>query len=94
MPSSLRLAIGKERRPSPADRRQMIRVIVDEQRKSEANPTRLGGQKWMVGIEGHVICEGVQPTFSSGLAALFACYYNFNLQYQEDATFTLEFMQR
>ena len=40
MPSSLQLAIGKERRPSPADRRQMIRIIVDELRKSEANPTR------------------------------------------------------
>ncbi|KAI4878078.1 hypothetical protein NFI96_007466 [Prochilodus magdalenae] len=55
---------------------------------------RLGGQKWMVGIEGQVICEGVQPTFSSGLAALFACYYIFNLQYQEGAACTLEFMQR
>ncbi|XP_036421600.1 uncharacterized protein LOC118805100 [Colossoma macropomum] len=55
---------------------------------------RLSGQKWMVGIEGQVVCEGVQPTFSSGLAALFVCYYNFNLQYQEGAACTLEFIQR
>ncbi|KAL7880707.1 hypothetical protein SRHO_G00029610 [Serrasalmus rhombeus] len=55
---------------------------------------KLSGQKWMVGIEGQVVCEVVQPIFSSGLATLFACYYNFNLQYQEAAACTLEFIQR
>ncbi|KAL7854969.1 hypothetical protein SRHO_G00171590 [Serrasalmus rhombeus] len=40
MPSSLQAATGKERRPSPTDHCQMIRIIVDELRKSEAYPTR------------------------------------------------------
>ena len=42
-------------------------------------------QRWMVSLEGHIICEGIQPTFLTGLAALFATFYNFNLQYQEEA---------
>ncbi|XP_034554468.1 uncharacterized protein LOC117823392 [Notolabrus celidotus] len=50
--------------------------------------------RWMISIEGHVICEGRQQSFISGLAALFATYYVFNLQYQEEAAKTLEFIQR
>ncbi|XP_051787228.1 uncharacterized protein LOC127529021 [Erpetoichthys calabaricus] len=54
----------------------------------------LSNQRWMVSIEGRVVCEGTQPSFVSGLAAVFASYYNFNLQYQEEAACTLEFVQR
>ncbi|KAK0147739.1 hypothetical protein N1851_012559 [Merluccius polli] len=50
--------------------------------------------RWMISPEGHVQCEGIQPTFMTGLAALFSLYYIFNLQYQEDAACTLEFIQR
>lgn len=39
-----------------------------------------------------MVCEGT--TFVSGLAVLFASYYNFNLQYQDEAACTLEFIQR
>ncbi|XP_072768141.1 uncharacterized protein [Nerophis lumbriciformis] len=45
-------------------------------------------------MEGDVICEGVQPSFISGLAALLATYYVFNLEYQEEGARTLEFVQR
>ncbi len=45
-------------------------------------------------MEGQVVCEGAQPNFVSGLAALFALFYNFNLQYQEEAACSLEFVQR
>lgn len=47
----------------------------------------------MLSLEGQVVCEGAQPNFITGLAALFASY-NFNLQYQEEAACTLEFVQR
>ncbi|RXN37652.1 Interferon-induced 44 [Labeo rohita] len=33
-------AIENDRRPSPADRRQMIRILADEMKKHEENPTR------------------------------------------------------
>ncbi|KAL6455120.1 hypothetical protein MHYP_G00364390, partial [Metynnis hypsauchen] len=48
----------------------------------------------MVSLEGHIICEGIQPTFLTGLAAVFSTFYSFNLQYQEEAACTLEFIQR
>ncbi|XP_072769410.1 uncharacterized protein [Nerophis lumbriciformis] len=51
-------------------------------------------QRWMISMEGDVICEGVQPSFISGLAALLATYYVFNLEYQEEGARTLEFVQR
>ena len=38
--------------------------------------------------------EGITKTFSMGLAAVFAIYYIFNFQYQEEAACTLEFIQR
>ncbi|KAL1252211.1 hypothetical protein QQF64_020007 [Cirrhinus molitorella] len=34
------------------------------------------------------------PNIVAGFAALFASYYNFNLVYQEEASSTLEFVQR
>ncbi|XP_061919456.1 uncharacterized protein LOC133660199 isoform X2 [Entelurus aequoreus] len=51
-------------------------------------------KRWMISMEGDVICEGVQPGFISGLAALLATYYVFNLEYQEEGARTLEFVQR
>ncbi|KAK5603501.1 hypothetical protein CRENBAI_006149 [Crenichthys baileyi] len=50
--------------------------------------------KWMISIESHVICQSIQPTFQSGLAAFFAVFYVFNLQYQDEVSQTLEFIQR
>ncbi|KAI4822493.1 hypothetical protein KUCAC02_008038 [Chaenocephalus aceratus] len=52
------------------------------------------GRRWMITLEGRVISEGITPTFLTGLAAVFAIYYVFNLQYQEEAACTLEFIQR
>ena len=49
--------------------------------------------KWMMSIEGQVVLSS-HPNFAAGLAALFASYYNFNLEYQEEALCTLEFIQR
>ncbi|KAF3841070.1 hypothetical protein F7725_006932 [Dissostichus mawsoni] len=48
----------------------------------------------MITLEGRVISEGIKPTFLTGLAAVFAIYYIFNLQYQEEAACTLEFIKR
>ncbi|TRY58688.1 hypothetical protein DNTS_026465, partial [Danionella cerebrum] len=50
----------------------------------------LSNWRWMLSMESHVVCEGAQPNFVSGLAALFSTFYNFNLQYQEVAACTLE----
>lgn len=50
--------------------------------------------RWMISIESQVICEGAQKSFITGLAAVFATFYVFNLQYQEEAARTLEFVQR
>uniref|UniRef100_A0A3Q1ER93 Uncharacterized protein n=1 Tax=Acanthochromis polyacanthus TaxID=80966 RepID=A0A3Q1ER93_9TELE len=49
---------------------------------------------WMVSTEGWIICEGVQPSFISGLVVLFSTFYVFNLQYDDGAAATLEFIQR
>lgn len=40
MPFSLNTCIQNGKRPTPADRRQMIRVLVDDMRKIEENPSR------------------------------------------------------
>ncbi|KAI4817334.1 hypothetical protein KUCAC02_010741 [Chaenocephalus aceratus] len=50
--------------------------------------------RWMITLEGRVISEVITPTFLTGLVAVFAIYYIFNLQYQEEAAGTLEFIQR
>ncbi|XP_035247614.1 uncharacterized protein LOC118213074 [Anguilla anguilla] len=39
MPPSIRTATESGKRPSPADRRQMVWVLVDEMKKYEANPS-------------------------------------------------------
>nr|XP_055063835.1 uncharacterized protein LOC129446653 [Misgurnus anguillicaudatus] len=48
---------------------------------------------WMLSIEGQVVVPP-HPNFVAGMAALFSSYYNFNLVYQEQASCTLEFIQR
>uniref|UniRef100_A0A3Q2CQ11 Si:ch211-111e20.1 n=1 Tax=Cyprinodon variegatus TaxID=28743 RepID=A0A3Q2CQ11_CYPVA len=40
MTSSLNMCLQNGKRPTPADRRQMIRVLVDDIRKIEVNPSR------------------------------------------------------
>ncbi len=49
---------------------------------------------WMITLEVRVISEGITPTVLTGLAAVFAIYYMLNLQYQEEAACTLEFIQK
>ncbi|TDH13437.1 hypothetical protein EPR50_G00033140 [Perca flavescens] len=48
---------------------------------------------WMLSTEGQVVM-GPDDSFINGIAAVFASYYNFNLQYPEDGSCTLEFIQR
>ncbi|XDV15069.1 hypothetical protein PO909_015212 [Leuciscus waleckii] len=45
----------------------------------------LSNQCWILSLEGQGVCEGSQPNFITGLAALFASSYEFSLQYQEEA---------
>lgn len=40
MPSGIKLAIANNKRPSPADRRQLVRMVVDAIRRHEVNPSR------------------------------------------------------
>uniref|UniRef100_A0A3P8RVF0 Uncharacterized protein n=1 Tax=Amphiprion percula TaxID=161767 RepID=A0A3P8RVF0_AMPPE len=40
MPEEVQSAIANSRRPTPDKRRQMVRILADEMRKYEANPTR------------------------------------------------------
>ncbi|KAG5269134.1 hypothetical protein AALO_G00198650 [Alosa alosa] len=52
-------------------------------------------QKWMVGIESLIVCEGSNlATFLTGIVTCFSTFYILNLQYQEEAACTLEFFQR
>ena len=55
-------------------------------------PESSAESKWMVSTEGRVLCEW--SSFLMGLSVLFACYYMFNLEYQDDSSSTLEFIQR
>ncbi|KAJ8364898.1 hypothetical protein SKAU_G00137290, partial [Synaphobranchus kaupii] len=48
---------------------------------------------WMLCIEGQVVM-GPHDNLINGIAAVFTSYYNFNLQYPEDGSCTLEFIQR
>ncbi|XP_073791160.1 uncharacterized protein isoform X1 [Danio rerio] len=57
--------------------------------------TFLSSTKWMVSIEGkvaYVLDEHLG--FADALSVFFACFYVFNLEYQEPACATLEFIQR
>lgn len=40
MPHGISMAVKSQKRPSPSVRREMVRIIVDEMRATEANPTR------------------------------------------------------
>ncbi|XP_072319748.1 uncharacterized protein [Eucyclogobius newberryi] len=51
-------------------------------------------RQWKVSLEGSIVSDGIQPTFGTGLAAVFSTYYNFNLEYPDEAVCTLEFIQR
>ncbi|XP_043970534.1 uncharacterized protein LOC122829771 isoform X2 [Gambusia affinis] len=48
--------------------------------------SRFGGKDhvtaghWMISLESHIVCEGIQPTFVTGLAALFSMYYTYNIK--------------
>lgn len=51
-------------------------------------------KRWMRTMEGIVLIHPEElPDFPSSLAVFFACYYVFNVQYQEEAATTLEFIQ-
>uniref|UniRef100_A0A3B1KH65 Uncharacterized protein n=1 Tax=Astyanax mexicanus TaxID=7994 RepID=A0A3B1KH65_ASTMX len=72
---------------TPADVEESVlpdspRLIVQE---------TLTSANWMMSIEGQVVLSS-HPNFAAGLAALFASFYNFNLEYQKEAS-TLEFIQ-
>ncbi|XP_029572041.1 uncharacterized protein LOC115164062 [Salmo trutta] len=49
--------------------------------------------QWMISMEKAVMMS-VHSNFVAVLAAFFASFYTFNLQYQEEASHTLEFIQR
>ncbi|XP_063074168.1 uncharacterized protein LOC134464751 [Engraulis encrasicolus] len=57
--------------------------------------TLLTSTRWMVTIEGKVACVVEEHrSFSDALAAFFSSFYVFNIEYQEPACATLEFIQR
>ncbi|KAG5285631.1 hypothetical protein AALO_G00005600 [Alosa alosa] len=49
--------------------------------------------KWMLTIEKQVVMTP-HSNFTAGPATLFATFYTFNLEYQEEASCVLEFIQR
>ncbi|XP_036416694.1 uncharacterized protein LOC118800543 [Colossoma macropomum] len=55
---------------------------------------KMNPERWMLSVEGEIVLGSNSNTFVEGLAALFATYYTFNLEYQEGAASTLEFIQR
>ncbi|XP_067237385.1 sterile alpha motif domain-containing protein 3-like [Chanodichthys erythropterus] len=40
MPSEIKLAIANKKRPSPADRKKLVRMLVDNMQKHEVNPSK------------------------------------------------------
>lgn len=59
MPEEVQLAIANGKRPAPDKRRQMIRILVDEIRKHEVNPTR---------NECAIICRNIFKQYPSSFA--------------------------
>ncbi|KAI4892803.1 hypothetical protein NFI96_017235, partial [Prochilodus magdalenae] len=55
---------------------------------------KMNPEKWMQSVEGKLVLGSSSDTFFEDLAALFAIYYTFNLEYQEGAASTMEFIQR
>ncbi|XP_052429411.1 uncharacterized protein LOC127970748 isoform X2 [Carassius gibelio] len=72
------------------------KVRLTLRRAVDAGETILTAKKWMLSIEGKVLIPpgAHMADFTTALAALFACYYVFNLEYQVEASTTLEFVQR
>uniref|UniRef100_A0A3B1IPE7 C2H2-type domain-containing protein n=1 Tax=Astyanax mexicanus TaxID=7994 RepID=A0A3B1IPE7_ASTMX len=67
---------------TPADVEESVlpdspRLIVQGETLTSAN--------WMMSIEGQVVLSS-HPNFAAGLAALFASFYNFNLEYQKETS--------
>ncbi|KAM9529737.1 uncharacterized protein ACWYII_041777 isoform 2-T2 [Salvelinus alpinus] len=57
--------------------------------------TLLGSSKWMVSIEGRVVCVlDSESNFAAALSVIFSIFYVFNIEYQEPASATLELIQR
>ena len=55
----------------------------------------LTGKKWKLSTESKVVIEmEAKDSLTEALALLFALHYNLNLQYQNEAALTLEFIQR
>ncbi|KAJ4943287.1 hypothetical protein JOQ06_005791 [Pogonophryne albipinna] len=40
MPAAIRIAVADQKRPSPGDRRDMVKLVVDQMLEHEPNPTR------------------------------------------------------
>jgi len=52
-------------------------------------------QHWMITVENRVACIAHESrTLLTGMTALVALYFVFNLKYQSEAEATLEFIQR
>ncbi|XP_059415527.1 uncharacterized protein zgc:113210 [Carassius carassius] len=57
--------------------------------------TLLTSSKWFVSIEGRVTHSiDDQLDFAAALSVFFGCFYVFNIEYEESASTTLEFIQR
>ncbi|KAG5848675.1 hypothetical protein ANANG_G00101340 [Anguilla anguilla] len=80
---------------TPADIERTL-SLPDSPRLIVLGNTLMTAEKWMLSIEGQVVCkaQSSSATFVSGMAAVFASFYNFNLQYQEETVCMLEFIQR
>ncbi|XP_049450815.1 uncharacterized protein LOC125900084 [Epinephelus fuscoguttatus] len=63
MPKEIRSAIANGKRPTPAERRQMVRVLVDAMRKYEANPTR---------SQCLTVCQNIVRQYPQSFADVFA----------------------
>ncbi|CAB1320247.1 unnamed protein product [Coregonus sp. 'balchen'] len=57
--------------------------------------TLLGSSKWMVSIEGRVVCVlDSESNFAAALSVLFSTFYVFNIEFQELSSATLELIRR
>lgn len=57
--------------------------------------TLLTSSKWFISIEGKVTHSiDDQLDFTAALSVFFGCFYVFNIEYEESASATLEFLQR
>uniref|UniRef100_A0A3Q1GJG9 Uncharacterized protein n=1 Tax=Acanthochromis polyacanthus TaxID=80966 RepID=A0A3Q1GJG9_9TELE len=59
MPQEIQTAISNGTRPAPDKRRQMVRILADEVRKYEANPTR---------SQCHIICQNITRQYPKTFA--------------------------